>query len=138
MNPKIEVVKLNIARKGHQVGTFSVKVGFEGGCEVTLPGMRIVEGSKGTFVDLPARKFKEGGFVPFYYLNKSLKDLITKEGLESYRKEGAEKQPEKTASAVPAAVKPAAASAAMVSKPTVPAQAKTWPRKEWKPGFGKK
>ena len=25
MNPKIEVVKLNIARKGHQVGTFSAQ-----------------------------------------------------------------------------------------------------------------
>ncbi len=138
MNPKIEVVKLNIARKGHQVGTFSVKVGFDGGCEVTLPGMRIVEGSKGTFVDLPARKFKEGGFVPFYYLNKSLKDLITKEGLENYRKAGTGKQPEKAAFAVPAAARPAAASATMVSKPTVPAPAKTWPRKEWKPNSFKK
>src|ERR1019366_9081112 len=95
MNPKIEVVKLNIAKKGHQVGTFSARCTFEGGFEITLPGMRIVEGSKGTFVDLPSRKFKEGGFVPFYYLNKALRDLITKEGLESYRKAGAEKQPDR-------------------------------------------
>ncbi len=131
MNPKIEVVKLNILKKGHQAGTFSVKVGFEPGCEVILPGMRIVEGSKGTFVDLPSRKFKEVGFVPFYYLNKALRDLITSQALVEYRKTVAGKVESPIAAAAPTVVKPVVSSAA--SRPTSPTTAKTWPRKEWKP-----
>ena len=136
MNPKILVEKLNVQKNGQQVGRFSVKVGFEGGCEVILPGMRIVEGSKGTFVDVPSRKFKDAGFLPFYYLNKPLRDLISHEGLESYKKMVAEKQPEKTA--VSAAVQKQAVviSASPASTPMVPV--KTWPRKLWKPSYVKK
>ncbi len=100
MNPKIEVVKLNIAKKGQQVGTFSAKVTFEEKYEAIWPGMRIVEGAKGTFVDLPSRQFKEVGFVPFYYLNKALRDLITHEGLEAYRKAVAERRGETSESGV--------------------------------------
>ncbi len=138
MNPKIEVVKLNIAKKGQQVGTFSAKVTFEEKYEAIWPGMRIVEGAKGTFVDLPSRQFKEVGFVPFYYLNKALRDLITHEGLEAYRKAVAEKTGEKPASlasVVPttlaSSVVPAVAGPAAVTSAAAPA--KTWPKKEWKP-----
>jgi DNA-binding cell septation regulator SpoVG len=144
MNPKIEVVKLNIAKKGQQVGTFSVKVGFDSECEVTLPGMRIVEGAKETFVDVPSRQFKDVGFVPHYYLNKALKDLITDQALDAYEQAVAEGKLEQAG--VPAAAKPATASTAAATgapsttaeKPTVPAHAKTWPRKEWKPSTARK
>ncbi len=139
MNPKIEVEKLNIAKKGQQVGTFSARVGFDGGCEVTLPGMRIVEGAKGTFVDVPSRQFKDVGFVPFYYLNKALRDLITHEALDAYRKAVAEKAGEKpTSPAVPAAPAGPAVAAVKPESPVVPSQAKTWPRKEWKPNPARK
>ena len=127
MNPKIEVVRLNIAKKGHQTGTFSVKVGFDGGCEVTLPGMRIVEGPKGTFVDLPSQKFKEEGFIPFFYLNKALRDLIAAKGLEAYAKAVVEKP------ASPAPVVPGAVPGAVVA-----AKPQTWPKKEWKQSYVKK
>lgn len=148
MNPKIEVVKLNIQKKGQQVGTFSVKVLIEGGCEIILPGMRIVEGSKGTFVDLPARKFKDVGFVPHYYLNKGLRDLVTQEALTIYRKKGNEMITGKTvttASPVAPAVKTAttttATPAQAAARPAITstlAPAKSWRRKEWKPSFQKK
>ncbi len=138
MNPNIEVVKLNIAKKGQQVGTFSARCTFEGGLEVTLPALRIVEGAKGTFVDVPSRQFKDVGFVPFYYLNKALRDLITHEGLDAYRKAVAEKAGEKPASQAPvvptteaSSVAPAVARPAAVTSAAAPA--KTWPKKEWKP-----
>ncbi len=136
MNPKILVEKLNVQKNGQQVGTFTAKVGFEGGCEVILPGMRIVDGSKGTFVDVPSRKFKDAGFLPFYYLNKPLRDLISHEGLESYKKEVAENQPERTAVSAVVVKQAAVPSQAPASKPTVPV--KTWPRKLWKPSYVKK
>ena len=133
MNPKIEVVKMNIQKKGQQVGTFTARLGFDGGFEVVLPGMRIVEGSKGTFVDLPARKFKDVGFVPHYYLNKGLRDLITREALTLYKRKEEEKLTGKTVTTVsPAAAKPVEVKAALSVPP------KTWPKKEWKPNSFKK
>jgi DNA-binding cell septation regulator SpoVG len=123
MNPKVEVVKLKIQKKGQQVGTFSTRVVIEGGFEVTLPGMRIVEGAKGAFIDVPSRKFKESGFVPFYYLNKPLRDLVTHEGLAAYRQATEEKVPAGSVAAVSS--KPAALTGAA-------GPAKPWVKREWK------
>jgi len=73
MNPRLKC-EVECREKGAAGRDVLRSVGFDGRCEVTLPGMRIVEGAKGTFVDVPSRQFKDVGFVPFYYLNKALRD----------------------------------------------------------------
>lgn len=140
MNPKIEVVKMNIQKKGQQVGTFSARVAFDGGFEVILPGMRVVEGAKGVFVDLPSRKFKEVGFVPFYYLNKPMRDLVTREGLAAYELAVKEKKLDQAGGPVEVASKAVVtvATAKQIAAVKPVATAKSWPRKEWRPTYQKK
>lgn len=84
MDPKVEIVKLNIQKKGHVRATFTAKVTFDEKYTAHFPGMKVIEGAKGTFTDVPQRKFKEEGFVPQYYLNKELKDLITEQALYQF------------------------------------------------------
>lgn len=134
MNPKVEVVKLNIQKKGHQVGICSVKLVIEGGFEVTLPGMRIVEGSKGTFVDVPSRKFKDVGFVPHFYLNKVLKDLIAGQVIDAYEFTRAGKEIEK----VKATPEQAAVAKLPVGQTKPMAPAKPWVKKPWVPNTVRK
>lgn len=92
MEPKIEIAKMNIQKKGHVRATFTAKVTFDEKYTVHFPGMKVVEGSKGTFCDVPQRKFKEEGFIPHYYLGKELKDLITEQALYDYQRLDQEKR----------------------------------------------
>lgn len=100
MNPKVEILKLYLGKKGQLVATFTAKVSFaikgEGNdvsYETHYPKMVVIEGSKGTFVDVPTRKYKESQDpVPLYYLNKPLKDLIEDQALDAYEQAVLEKK----------------------------------------------
>ncbi len=93
MDPKVEILKVYPAKKGHLLATFTAKVTFGDKYEAHYPNMRVVEGSKGLFVDLPSRKYKENQDpVPLYYLNKALKEIIEDQALGAYDQAIAEKK----------------------------------------------
>ncbi len=93
MDPKVEILKVYPAKKGHLLATFTAKVTFEGKYEAHFPNMRVVEGTKGQFVDLPTRKYKESvEAVPLYYLNKALKEIIEDQAFDAYEQAIAEKK----------------------------------------------
>ncbi len=93
MDPKVEILKVYPAKKGHLLATFTAKVTFGDKYEVHFPNMRVVEGPKGLFVDLPTRKYKENQDpVPLYYLNKPLKEIIEDQALGAYDQAIAEKK----------------------------------------------
>lgn len=90
MEPKIEVLKVSLGKKGKVLAYANARVTFgegEGAPSVTLSSLKVVDGAKGKFVDVPARKFKEQDYIPYYFLNKSLKEAVTKAVLEAYDKE---------------------------------------------------
>jgi DNA-binding cell septation regulator SpoVG len=93
MDPKVEILKIYLAKAGHLLATFTAKVTFAGKYEVHFPNMRVVEGSKGQFIDLPTRKFKGAQEpVPHYYMNKALKDIVEDQALDAYEQAIAEKK----------------------------------------------
>jgi len=92
MEPKVEILKMNVQKKGHVRATFTAKVTFEGNFTAHFPGMKVIEGAKGTFTDVPQRKFKEEGFLPLFYLNKALKEITEDQALEAYEQALAEKK----------------------------------------------
>lgn len=91
MEPKIEVLKVSLGKKGKVLAYANARVTFgegEGAYGVTLSSLKVVDGAKGKFVDVPARKYKDQtDYVPFYFLNKPMKDGVTKAVLEAYEKE---------------------------------------------------
>jgi DNA-binding cell septation regulator SpoVG len=92
VKPKVEILNLSLGKKGHRLATFTAKVTFEEKYEIHFPNMRVVEGTKGQFVDVPTRKFKDKDFLPMYYLNKLLKEIIEDQALGAYEQALAEKQ----------------------------------------------
>ena len=93
MDPKVEILKVYPAKRGHLLATFTAKVTFGDKYEVHFPNMRLVEGTKGQFVDLPTRKYKETQDpVPLYYINKLLKEIIEDQALDAYEQAMAEKK----------------------------------------------
>ena len=129
MNPKIEVVRMLVEKKGGVLAMFTAKVTFDGKYQVHFPNMKVVVGPKGRFVSTPTRKSGED-FIPHYFLNKELLDLVRKAGMDAYElavKGSVNSTP--TAPEVPVANKPAAVTAK--TGPNGPA--KPWVRKEWKP-----
>ena len=96
MEPKIEVLKVSLGKKGKVLAYLNARVTFpvsqkaegdKSGVSVfgiTLSSLKVIDGAKGKFVEAPARKFKDQGFVPFYFLNKPMKDAITTACLTAY------------------------------------------------------
>jgi DNA-binding cell septation regulator SpoVG len=106
MEPKIEVLSVNLGRKGKVLAYLNARVTFPasqkaGGDKsgeivfgITLSGLKVIDGAKGKFLDAPARKFKGKGFIPFYFPNKALKEALTQAGLEAYEKKAKEESGE--------------------------------------------
>jgi DNA-binding cell septation regulator SpoVG len=144
MDPKVEVVRMLVEKKGGVLATFTVKVTFDEKYQVHFPNMKVAEGPKGRFVSSPTRKSGDD-FIPLYFLNKELLDLLRRAGMEAYDKALAGKglgnsAPLVTVAAVSAST-PASPVAPAVPRPGTPSTAtpvKTWPRKEWKPSPARK
>jgi len=101
---------------------------------VHFPNMRVMEGSKGRFVSAPTRKSGED-FIPHYFLNKEMLDLLRRAGMEAFDKATAEKGP--ASPVLPAAKSAVAVANKPVSVPSEAGPSKPWVRREWKTSASK-
>jgi len=85
MEPKIEVLKVNLGRKGKVLAYFSARVTF-GGYGITLPDLKVLNGTKGKFIAAPTRKTQDGRFIALFYPNKAFMDALRTAGLKAYDK----------------------------------------------------
>jgi len=130
MNPKVEVVRMLVEKKGGVLATFTAKVTFDEKYQVHFPNMRVMDGTKGRFVSAPTRKSGED-FIPLYFLNKELLDLLRRAGMEAFDKATTGKGSIKPGPMVPAAA--VATKPAVAARPAAgPGPAKSWVRREWK------
>jgi DNA-binding cell septation regulator SpoVG len=92
MEPKVEVMRMFVGKKGSVLAFFTARISFEE-YSITLPNLKIVEGNNGRFIGVPSRKYKEQGFVNLFFPNKPLLGAILKPALENYKKALKEKKP---------------------------------------------
>lgn len=86
MEPTIEVLKVSLGKKGKVLAYMNARVTFQGEHGITLSSLKLIDGAKGKFVDTPARKYKDQGYVPYYFLNKPMKDTLTTACLDAFEK----------------------------------------------------